>query len=108
MSDLPEPGISAVAEQHFKTLSREKLPHQRIEDQLMQIGGGGVGGIKFKEETLQAAGWNGGKLTTYASRATKAALAFNRVREALSETVDRDDLLARVKALSAETATPSK
>ncbi|CAK0746987.1 hypothetical protein CCP4SC76_170001 [Gammaproteobacteria bacterium] len=56
---------------------------------------------------LQAAGWNGGKLTTYASRATKAAQAFNLVREALLGNTDGKNLLEQVKA-SAERSSPSK
>lgn len=64
-----------------------------IEDALIEIGGQGVNGTNFKTDALRAAGWSYGKLTTYASKAEKAVVAFNKVRMALSQSDDKDEVL---------------
>ncbi|MDX1810357.1 MAG: hypothetical protein R3240_00295 [Gammaproteobacteria bacterium] len=81
--DFPE-----VSSEDFSRLTIEKLPHQLIENQLIVMGGGGVEGMKFKNNTLKQAGWSGDKLTSYAKRPELAAQVFNAIRGALKKTDD--------------------
>ena len=82
-NDYPE-----VSAEDFTKLTIERLPHQDIENALISLGGGGVNGMKFKNETLKRAGWSGDRLTSFAKRPEDAAKAFNKVRAALSKTDD--------------------
>ncbi|MFT5118197.1 MAG: hypothetical protein ACI9NY_001735 [Kiritimatiellia bacterium] len=58
----------------------------------------GNGGV-FKQEALKLAGWNGGELTTYASRAQLAAEVFNRIREVLNGTESAEELKEKLEIL---------
>ena len=80
----------------FMKFGGEKLSHLLIEEALIKMGGDGVNGGTFKKEILKLAGWNGGALTTYASRAQVAAAAFNRIREALETAAEPQDLKAQL------------
>lgn len=72
------------------------LSFLEIEKALLQLGGGGVEGTQYKNRVLQAAGWTGHALKSYASRPAVAAEVFNRVREVLSQTADAEEILIRV------------
>lgn len=78
------------------------LSFLEIERTLLEMGGGGVKGTEYKHKALQAAGWTGHALTSYASRPAIAAKAFNQVRLALADFSgkDSDALLAKLKAMS--------
>lgn len=82
----------------FSRFGGPRASFQLIEDALVQIGGQGVRGTQFKVDALKAAGWNYGKLTTYASRAEKASVVFNKIREALAQSADREELLKLIAA----------
>lgn len=69
----------------------------QIEQLLNQIGGGGTAGMAFKKAAIKAAGWKYDGLTGYAKNPDMAAAAFNKVRQALKETQDKDALLSRLK-----------
>ena len=72
-----------VHAEDFTKLTIEKQPHQEIENALI-----GMGGAKFKNETLKRAGWSGDRLTSFAKRPEDAANAFNKIRAALAKTDD--------------------
>ncbi len=78
----------------FMKITTDPLPHQLIESALSALGGGGTGGMNFKQEMLKRAGWKGNKLTSFAKDPDSAAKAFNKVRLAFSslETDHPDDL----------------
>lgn len=82
----------------FSKITLERLPHQQIEMALIAIGGGGVRGTQFKTEVVQAAGWKGERLSTYAGKPEMAASAFNRIRSVLTETENMDEILTRIQA----------
>ncbi|GHD70455.1 hypothetical protein ACFSQE_02175 [Vogesella fluminis] len=84
----------AVHPDHFSTLRRTPFPHALIEQQLMQMGGGGVAGSAFRKQVLQAAGWPHDGLVPFAKHPQLASTAFNRIRLALSEHRQPDKLLA--------------
>jgi len=80
--------FTKVTPEDFTKITIEKLPHQDIENTLIVMGGGGVGGMKFKNETIKRAGWKGDRLTSFAKDPEKAAKAFNNIRKALKKTDD--------------------
>lgn len=84
--------FDVVSPEDFMKIGGDKPSHLKIEEALIKMGGDGVLGGAFKKDILKLAGWTGGALTTYASRAKVAAVAFNRVREALESTSSVDDL----------------
>ncbi len=85
-----------VAAEDFTKITTSRLPHQKIEAALILIGGTGVKGMEFSRKVMRAAGWKYERLTTYASHPEVAAEAFNRVREILATTEDREQILERV------------
>lgn len=92
MSDFSE-----VKPEHFTTFSRDPAPHILIENELIKIGGTGTKGIEFKTQVLKQAGWKYGDLTSYGRNPELASETFNRVRQALSETDDKAQILEKVK-----------
>lgn len=86
--------FSVVQAEDFMKIGGDKPSHLLIEEALIKMGGTGTAGGDFKKEILKMAGWTGGPLTTYASRAEVAAQAFNRVREVLETASDADTLKA--------------
>jgi hypothetical protein len=90
--------FTEVQPDDFSRITIERLPHQEIEMALIAIGGGGVRGTQFKTEVVQAAGWKGERLSTYAGKPEMAAEAFNRIRTVLAETEDMDEIMARLQA----------
>lgn len=91
------PDFKEVSPDDFLTFSREQPSYVAIEQALIEIGGGGNQGVEFKKEALTAAGWGYGKLVSYGAHAGKAADAFNKIREALAATDERDDVLSKIK-----------
>lgn len=89
--------FAEVQAEDFSKITIDRLPHQEIEMALIAIGGGGVRGTQFKTDVVRAAGWNGERLATYAGKPEKAAAAFNRIRDVLTETEDQDQILAKVQ-----------
>lgn len=81
-----------VQAEDFMKIGGDKPSHLLIEEALIKMGGDGTAGGNFKKEMLKMAGWTGGPLTTYASRAEVAASAFNRIREAMESADDADQL----------------
>ena len=67
----------------------------KIEEALVNIGGGSVGGVKFKKSALKAAGWKHHELTTYASKLDDAIKAFSKIRDALNTDIDDSDALMK-------------
>ena len=92
--------FAAVQAEDFSKFGGPRASFQLIEDALVQIGGQGVRGTQFKVDALKAAGWHYGKLTTYASKAEKASEAFNKIRMALAQSADRDELLKLIAVQS--------
>ena len=88
--------FSIVEPEDFMKIGGTKPSHLLIEDTLIKMGGGGAIGGSFKKEVLKMAGWTGGPLTTYASRAQIAAEAFNRIREILETAATADDLKSQL------------
>jgi hypothetical protein len=82
-----------VKEEDFTTIGGAPPPHLKIEQALLQVGGAGKAGADFKAKALKAAGWKYDRMTGYAKNPELAALAFNRIREALAATDDRTQLL---------------
>lgn len=68
-----------------------------IEKTVTKIGGGGKAGADYKKLLFKEAGWKQDALTGYTKKPELAAEVFNRVREALSQTQDKDKLLQLVK-----------
>ncbi|ODS24115.1 hypothetical protein AB835_05120 [Candidatus Endobugula sertula] len=81
-----------VQPEDFMKISRDKPSHLLIEQQLITLGSRIGNGGTFKKEILKLVGWNGGSLTTYASRAELAAEAFNRIRAALEGVESAEEL----------------
>ena len=88
--------FAVVQAEDFMKIGGDKPSHLLIEEALIKMGGTGPDGGDFKKEVLKMAGWTGGALTTYASRAQVAAEAFNRVREALENTSDPEQLKSQL------------
>lgn len=76
----------------------------QIEQVLNNLGGSGKPGMEYKKIVMKAAGWKYDGLTGYAKNPPMAADAFNRVRLALQDTQDKDELLEKLKTLPVETA----
>lgn len=74
-----------VIAEHFNIISRTPLPHVLIEQTLMQIGGGGVEGTKFKRKALLVAGWKHPGVVSYGKHPAEASAAFNKLRLILAE-----------------------
>ncbi len=93
--------IEEVTAEDFSKITLEKLPHLKIEDALISLGGEGVVGVSFKKDALKAAGWKYHELTSYNAHAEEASIAFNRVRDQLMKGVSKDELLENLKAETA-------
>lgn len=89
--------LSEVQSEDFMKFGGEKPSHLLIEEMLIKMGGGGTQGGVVKKEILKLAGWTGGSLTTYASRSSVAAEAFNRIRKALETADDIESLKASLQ-----------
>jgi len=83
-----------VASQHFLTLRRTPFPHALIEQALLEMGGGGPAGMRYRKKVLAAAGWPHDGLVPFAKYPEQAASTFNRIRLALVSGPDADGLLA--------------
>ena len=84
----------AVHPDHFSTLRRTPFPHALIEQQLMQMGGGGVAGSSFRKQVLLAAGWPHDGLVPFAKHPQLASTTFNLIRLLLEQHPQPDALLA--------------
>jgi len=74
----------------------EKPEFMKIEEALVTIGGGGVEGTSFKNDLVKKSGWRYPQLTSYGKDPTLAAQVFNKIKQALTETDDKDQLLSKV------------
>lgn len=81
-----------VKPEDFMKFGGDKPSHLLIEQALITLGKTTGNAGNFKKEALKLAGWTGGALTTYASRADVAAQAFNRLRDVLPEVESADQL----------------
>lgn len=86
-----------VSPDDFMKITTNRLPHQDIEAELINIGGGGVDGTNFKNDLVKAAGWKKMRLSSYAGDPQMAATAFNKIREALTKTINPDELISLIK-----------
>nr|WP_108650513.1 hypothetical protein [Dongshaea marina] len=82
-----------VLAEHFLTFSRDPLPHTQIEQALLQIGGGGNEGMKFKKDIIAAGGWSHTGVVSFGKYPDEACKAFNNVRAALEKTEDPKELM---------------
>lgn len=90
---------SEVHPDDFMKVGGDKPPHLLIEQELIALGRQSGNAGAFKKEALKLAGWTGGALTTYASRAQMAAEVFNRIREALDGVESPEDLKKNLQTL---------
>ena len=74
----------------------KKPTYSLIEEALISIGGGGLTGHDFKKVALEQAGWKYGKLISYGAHPDTAASAFNKVRDVLSESQDKEEILGKL------------
>lgn len=81
----------------FTRFSKEMPSYVLIEQALNEMGGGGNGGVAFKKEALGAAGWKYGKLVSYGAHPQTAAEVFNKIREALGRTENKEDVINLLK-----------
>ncbi|MCW8948882.1 MAG: hypothetical protein OQL17_02785 [Sedimenticola sp.] len=93
--------FNEVTADHFLTFSRDAPPHVQIEAHLIEIGGGGKEGIKYKLQVLKNAGWKYHELISFGAHAEDAAMAFNHIRTVLLKTEERDEVLNKLTALVA-------
>lgn len=91
------PDFKEVSADDFLTFSREQPSYVAIEQALIELGGGGNKGVEFKKSALNAAGWNYGKLVSYGAHASTAAVAFNKIREALAQSDDGEAVLNKLQ-----------
>ena len=74
----------------------EKPEFMKIEEALVLIGGGGVVGTEFKTELVKKSGWRYPKLTSYGKDPTLAAQVFNKIKQALTKTEEKEKLLTLI------------
>ncbi len=74
----------------------------QIEAALIEIGGGAKKGIEYKQLALEAAGWKYKELTSFGAHAETAAAAFNNLRNVLSKTEDKQEILTSLKSSAGE------
>ena len=91
--------FAEVSPDDFMKIGGDKPPHLLIEQELISLGSKTGNGGAFKKEALKLAGWTGGSLTTYASRAQLAAEVFNRLRNALDGVETPDQLKDKLSQL---------
>ncbi|THB67604.1 MAG: hypothetical protein D6B27_04215 [Gammaproteobacteria bacterium] len=84
--------IPKVQVDDFSKISAERLPHLKIEDRLVLIGGGGVDGVAFKKKILKMAGWKYHELTSYNAHPEEACTAFNKVLDIISSNDNKDEI----------------
>jgi len=89
--------IEEVTAEDFTTISQKKLPHQLIENILINWGGGGLQGTKFKDLMIKYAGWSRSKATGYAKDPLQAATAFNIIRDAFNSCSNAEELLSKLE-----------
>lgn len=83
--------FNVVDEEDFSKIG-EKPEFMKIEEALVKIGGGGIEGTEFKTTIVKASGWKYPKLTSYGKNPPLAAQVFNKIREALARTEDKNEL----------------
>ena len=95
--------FSEIRAEDFQSFTPGKIAtHIQIEQTLNEIGGGGQNGVSFKRDIMKAAGWPYDGLTGYAKKAQLAAEAFNKVRKALDQTQDKQQLLELLQSQNSE------
>lgn len=71
-------------------------PHVKLEQLLTQIGGGSTQGTHYKHQVLKLAGWKYNPIIGYAKHPDAATQAFNRVRDVILTTQEKDEILTRL------------
>ena len=89
--------IKEITEKDFSTISQKQLPHQFIENTLVDWGGGGTKGIKFKHLMIKYAGWTRSQSTSYTKDPLQAAIAFNVIRSAFANCSNADELQIKLE-----------
>lgn len=74
-----------------------KPEHEKVEELLEAIGGGGLVGMQFKNDLIKACGWKPPKPTPYSKHPKFAATVFNKIIDALNQTKDKAKLLEILK-----------
>ena len=91
--------FSEIKPEDFTSFTPGKVAaYIEIEQLLSKIGGGGNDGTTYKKAAMKAAGWKYDGLTGYAKNPEMAAMAFNKIRVALMETQDKEEILTKVQA----------
>lgn len=86
--------IETIAASDFTTFTPGRIaPHVKLEQLLTQIGGGSKEGSAYKHQVLKLAGWKYDPIIGYAKHPETAAQAFNRVREVMLATQERQAIL---------------
>ncbi len=90
--------IEPIVTNDFTTFTPGRVaPHVKLEQLLTQIGGGSTQGNDYKHQVLKLAGWKYNSIIGYAKHPDTATLAFNKVRDVMLVTQEKDDILARLK-----------
>lgn len=85
--------ISNIDQEEFLTFTAGIKPNYvKVEEALIKIGGAGIPGMQFKQETLEKAGWKYGKLISYGAHPDIATGAFNKILKILHETQDKEEI----------------
>lgn len=89
--------IEPIVANDFTTFTPGRVaPHVKLEQLLTQLGGGGTQGNAYKHQVLKLAGWKYDAIIGYAKHPDTAAVAFNRVRDVVQTTQDKDEILNRL------------
>jgi len=74
------------------------FPHVIMEKMLTKIGGGSTPGTEYKQKVLKLAGWKYDPIIGYAKHAEIAAQTFNRLREIIQITQDKNEILNKLSS----------
>ena len=87
-----------VQEADFMKIGGERPSFLKIEEEVVNLCGGGQTGVKQKYEVMKAAGWKYEPLTSYVKNPKLATEAFNKINNLLEGVSDKDSLLAALKS----------
>jgi hypothetical protein len=91
MTDLTQP----IVPEEFTSFKPGVKPiYSHIEEILIEMGGRGVAGNNFKKEMLTKAGWKYGALISYGAHPETAAAVFNKIRELLGKTREKEEFVS--------------
>ena len=88
-----------VQEGDFMKIGGERPSFLKIEEEVVNLCGGGQAGVKQKYEVMKAAGWRYEPLTSYGKNPKMATAVFNKINGVLESATDKDSLLEALKGL---------